>query len=450
MPLEEATHFLLRRAKISAPTDSEHDAAMKIAGELDGLPLALEQAGAFIEDMQSSPAEYLAYYKTEGEALRARTGESAEHASVTATFSLAFAQLPDSAKQLVRLSAFLAADAIPEELLAPAGAGGLDFHRALASAGKFCLLRRKADLRVVDIHRLVQEVVRDEMNISERQEWANHAVEAVNAQFPAPEFNNWWKCERLLPHARAVIDLIKASDLKSESAGRLLTEVGLYLKFRARHQEAENVCKLAIRVRKSVFGLTNAATAESICNLGELYRAQRRFREAKRMLRRALAIDRRIFGFEHWETATDLNNLALTHVMEGDYRGAEPMLRHSLRVRGETLGDDNWHTAQSRNNLGYVCIQLGLLDEAKVLLGRAYEFREDRMGPDHPDTAETVGNLALLSSRLGHQEEAISLFERALAIKTKTLGVDHPDTVFTRRNYNVILGLEAGPDFRSP
>jgi hypothetical protein len=45
--------------------------------EVAGLPLALDQAGAFIEETPSTLSEYLALYRAEGAALRARRGELA-------------------------------------------------------------------------------------------------------------------------------------------------------------------------------------------------------------------------------------------------------------------------------------------------------------------------------------------------------------------------------------
>ena len=66
MDVEEGSLFLLRRAKIvagAAPLEAAGEAdrtlAAEIHGEVGGLPLALDQAGAFIDETPSSLAEYL-------------------------------------------------------------------------------------------------------------------------------------------------------------------------------------------------------------------------------------------------------------------------------------------------------------------------------------------------------------------------------------------------------
>src|SRR5262249_51480882 len=96
MEAHEGALFLLRRARLIAPeatleaaSGTDRLAAIQISNEVDGLPLALDQAAAFIEEMPSTPAEYLNLYQTEGARLRTLRGAfAAEHPSVTVTFSL--------------------------------------------------------------------------------------------------------------------------------------------------------------------------------------------------------------------------------------------------------------------------------------------------------------------------------------------------------------------------
>lgn len=120
MPPAEGAQFLLQRAAYKTPTDTDCRLAEQISTLLGGLPLALDQAGAFIEETPSSLAEYLELYQKEGARLLAERGELApDHASVTVTFALAFEQVAardPAAADLLRLCAFLAPDAIPEEI----------------------------------------------------------------------------------------------------------------------------------------------------------------------------------------------------------------------------------------------------------------------------------------------------------------------------------------------
>ena len=70
MSIEEGALLLLRRAGVIGHNKALEDAreveralAETLAGELDGLPLAIDQAGAFIKEASSSLAEYLGLYR---------------------------------------------------------------------------------------------------------------------------------------------------------------------------------------------------------------------------------------------------------------------------------------------------------------------------------------------------------------------------------------------------
>ena len=134
MEPDQGALFLLRRAKVLAvekPLDTASDddltLAKSIAVDLGGLPLALDQAGAYIEEKQQTLAQYQRRYRRdEGKKLRARRGDLAgpnHPRSVTTTFSMAFqavsAENPAVA-DLLRLCAFLAPADIPEEFFTAA------------------------------------------------------------------------------------------------------------------------------------------------------------------------------------------------------------------------------------------------------------------------------------------------------------------------------------------
>ena len=58
----------------SSPLEAEQSVALQISQELGGLPLALDQAGAFIEETPSSLTEYLSLYRSERGKLLAERG----------------------------------------------------------------------------------------------------------------------------------------------------------------------------------------------------------------------------------------------------------------------------------------------------------------------------------------------------------------------------------------
>jgi cellulose biosynthesis protein BcsQ len=271
LEVKDGALFLLRRAKILAldaplylASIDDQTKAEAIVKELGGLPLALDQAGAFVLETPSSLTEYLTLYKQEGTKLLAQRGELSldNHPPVTVTFSIVFQQVEMKSKtaaDLIRACAFLAPDAIPEEIfteggkelggnLAPLASQPIDFLNALKEAGRFSLLDRNPETRTLNIHRLVQQVVKEAMNDETQRLWTERTVRAVNRAFPDVEFSTWPLCERLLPHAQACASLIEKWKLEFPEAARLLNKTGRYLYERARYNEAEPLLQQALTI----------------------------------------------------------------------------------------------------------------------------------------------------------------------------------------------------------
>jgi tetratricopeptide (TPR) repeat protein len=461
METEEGALFLLRRAKLIAPdapldaaSEADRRAARELTEEVAGLPLALGQAAAYIEETPSTPAKYLKLYRTEGAALRAQRGKLAtEHDSVTITFSLAFAQLEkanQAAADLVRVCAFLAPDAIPEEIfiqgakelgepLAQAAGNPLAWDAVVEAAGRYRLIHRNVANDTLNIHRLVQEVLKDGMDAPTRRVWAERVVQALNGVFPHTEFQYWPRCERLIPHAIAAGRLVEDFGLDSVAVARLLNQSGLYLDRRARYGEAEPLYQRALAIYEKALGLDHPSTATTLNNLTLHYDDQGRCAEAEPLCQRALAIREKALGPDHPDTATSLNSLAKLYFNQGRYGEAESLYQRALAIDEKALGPDHPDTATDLNNLAEIYRSQGRYGEAEPLYQRALAIDEKALGPDHPGTATDLNNLAVLYTGQGRYGEAEPLYQRTLVIKEKTLGPDHPWTALSVRNYALFL-----------
>jgi hypothetical protein len=171
--------------------------------------------------------------------------------------SFFFATLPEkhpAAADLLCLCAFLAPDAIPEEVLtagepslgpvlAAVAADPFQFNEAIRSLRAYSLIQRSAVEQTLSMHRLVQAVFQGRLSEAERRTWAERAVCAVNAAFPNVESDGmhemWPRCERLLTQALFVAQRIKQYHIVNVHAGRLLFQLGIYLRERGRYVEAE-------------------------------------------------------------------------------------------------------------------------------------------------------------------------------------------------------------------
>lgn len=452
MDPDSGAKFLVRRAKLDGLVHVDLAAARQLSEELGGLPLALDQAAAFIEETPSTFAEYLDIYRKEGKVLRARRGDqSPDHASVTVTFSLAIQRASPAAAALVRACSFLAPDAIPEMVftqaatrwgdpLASVASEPLAWLETIREAGRLGLIDRDPKDASLDVHRLLQEVVKDEMTEDIRRFWTDLAVAALNDVFPKPEvFANWPVCERLLAHSRNVAALTEAFGIQSPETACLLNDTAYYLWLRGQYAEGEPLYRRALEIREECLGPNDPDTAVTLNCLAALLADDNRRAEAEPLYRRSLDIRERVLGPDHAATAIVLNNLGELLRKQQQPDLAEPLLDRALAIREATLGPEHPATAITLNNLAAVYEDKGNYEKAEPLYRRSLQIRENALGLEHPSTALGLNNLALLLTRQSRRDEAEPLFRRALVIWEKTLGHNHPHTALCVTNFVTLL-----------
>jgi tetratricopeptide (TPR) repeat protein/transcriptional regulator with XRE-family HTH domain len=453
---EEGATLVLRRAKVLSrmatgqPLPAEAAAAVELVKALAGLPLALDQAGAYIEETGCRVADYLRHYTSQRKQLLSRRGStSGEHpASVATTLLLAVEQAErdhPAAADLLRVCAFLHPEAIPEELLStgashlgpilgPVAADPYQFDLALAALRRLSLVTRHPETRTLSVHRLVQAVLKDQMDGATVQLWSERVVRLVNAAFPAVEFATWSQCERCLPHALVCVP--RLSDLGSDTgeATELLYKAGRYLSQRGRYGEAEPLLTQAMAHGARQHHPDHPALIPLLTELADSFYYQGKFAQAEPLLYRALSLCEEHLGRSHLQTAETLDALAGVYRAQGKYAQAEPLYQRALTVNEQQLGPDHPKTAMALIHLAILYGEQGRYGEAEPLYHRALAVQEQQLGPDHPEIATTLNNLAYLHDRQGRYEEAEPLYQRALAIREQQLGPDHPDTTYVLNN----------------
>jgi tetratricopeptide (TPR) repeat protein len=451
LELSEGMQLLLRRAKVlgaEEPLDNlsatVRKAAQQLVQELDGLPLALDQAGAYIEETGCSLAEYLQLYQQRRLSLLKRQSNMASDYphTVASTWALSFekvAQANPAAAELLRLCAFLHPDAIPEEIitegveelgpvLGQVADDPLLLNDAVQVLRRYSLVKRDPETKQLNMHRLVQVVVKESLDKVAQRLWAERTVRAVNAAFPEVSFETWNRCERCLPHALTCAGLIEQNTFTIPAAARLLEEAGYYLTLRGLYRQAEPLLQQALTIREQRLGTEHPETATNLDHLASLYYLEGKYEKAEPFYQRTLAIREQQLGTEHPETATTLNELAWLYIDQGKYAQAEPLFQRALLIREQKLGSEHPETATTLNDMAVLYKAQSRYAQAEPLYLRALAIREQVLGSTHPDVAESLNNLAVLYKLQGKYAQAESLFLRALAINEEVLGPNHPYT----------------------
>ena len=152
---------------------------------------------------------------------------------------------------------------------------------AIAEILKYSLLRRYPAARTLEIHRLVQTVLKGGMDEATQRLWAERAVRAVGRAFPSPEFSNWSFCERLLSQAYACAALISQWGFEFPEAAELLSKYGIYLCGREQYIAAESIFQRVLVMEEKALGPEHPDVAGCLHSLAEVYRDQGQYVKAE-------------------------------------------------------------------------------------------------------------------------------------------------------------------------
>lgn len=465
MTPDEGALLLLRRAKVShmlelgeqmsqlATTQpTEYAAACELVSLMGGLPLALDQAGAYIEETGCGLADYVQRYKRQRTQLLARRGTlGGNHPhSVTATFRLARQRLEQEqplAADVLRVCALLHAEGIPQEIFV-VGASHLGLTQAtdpflldlaLAALRSFSLIQRQIETQTLSMHRLVQVVLQEEMGEQERIEWQQRVIHALNLLFPnithaAVPREAWKQCERLLPHA-----LTCATVLPDHAGDQALVEVLLkaadYLREIGQYTQAEPLYQRALTIGERILGDEHLLVATALNNLATIYKQQERYAEAEQLYQRAI----RIRGSNYRDFTSSLSNLAEIHKQQKKYEQAEELFQQALDIREQEFGPDDIETALATYHLAKFCYDQGKYKKAERLYRQALGICEQALGPEHLTVARPLRGLADLYAAQEKYAEAELYYRRTLAIRAQHLGQKHPETVQILHDFAMCL-----------
>ena len=447
-PRDESVAFLLKRTG-----QADEDAADTLAEELGDLPLALNQAAAYVEATTLSIQDYLETFREQQKELMEKGAESSDYPfSVATTWEMVFEQLEanPAAVELLNLCAFLAPDDVPLEViragaehlpeaLATAAADDLGWNDVLAALRRYSLVEVSGDR--LSLHRLVQTVVRARLDEDHNRTSAEAAVTILRRAFP-PDSNfpeTWPACARLAPHALAAAGHAEGLNVSPEVTAILLNKLGGYLRGRAELNAAHGTRVRALRIAEAAFGPDHQNVAVFVSDLGSVLQDKGDFSGAQAHFERALKIAEKVLSSNHPHLADYSNNLGLVLKLQGEMAGARENCERALKIYEANHGPDHPSVATSVSNIGGVLRDQGDLIGAREHFERALKIDETNYGPGHSKVAIDLNNLGTVLYNHGDLTGARALFERALKIDEATWGQDHPSVALRLINVGAVL-----------
>lgn len=452
--------------------DGEGDWTIHLLEELQYFPLAISQAGAYMQQTSTPGEEYLALLKRgqdrwnvlkESNFDRHRRREISN--SVLETLRISIERIRQEnmmAYRMLHVIAYLDSQNLSLELMAAICNHSTTPTKEDSETGEV----REAVLRLIqfsfigkyvtqrntqryEVHKLVQEATRYALSVfsplapdalssessndtnnmlhSDKQ-YSRIAVQTVSELFPVPNQDTWDECERYLLHAIRVGDWAELCE-KQVEVSRLLSRVSRFLHHRRRWREQEPIDQRALYLRREALGEENPETIESLESIAETHLDQGRFDEAEPLHLKILDMRRKILGEKHPDTIKSMEFLVGLYSAQGHFDKAEEISIQVLDLRREVLGDRHPDTIEGMVSVASRCHQQGHFEEAMKRMVQALDLQREVIGERHPDTIETMDCLARLHRARGHHDENKKISTRVLDLSREVLGEKHPDTI---------------------
>ncbi|WP_051720638.1 tetratricopeptide repeat protein [Streptomyces sp. NRRL F-2799] len=450
----------LIRLDVLAPDESLHlissiitrkgtrdlDGAAELCEELGHLPLAVEQAGAYIAQTPfTTPRTYLQLLAEHPAEMYEQAGATTPDGRTVArvwTITLDhIASRQPLAVDLLRILAWYAPEAIPASLATLPDGTPVQTNQALGLLTAYSMITPDPATGTLGVHRLVQALARtpDPTNPHRPPDLIDRARQSATANLDTALPRQWgdpatWpRWRTFLPHIDA---LTRHADPGTDTpvTARVLNEIGLYLEDQGLARRAIQTLRRAHTSSERTMGGDDPNTLTTRNNLADAYRAAGDPLRAITLHLQTLEDRIRVLGPDHPSTLTSRNNLANAYQAAGDPVRAVTLHLQTLEDRIRVLGPEHPDTLISRNNLANAYLDAGDFARGAALHEQNLDDRVRVLGPDHPDVLSSRNNLASAYVSARYPSRAIPLFEQILKDSARVLGPDHPSTLTSRNN----------------
>ncbi|QKD57710.2 Tetratricopeptide repeat-domain-containing protein [Fusarium oxysporum Fo47] len=377
MTMDEATTLLARTRGDSSTVEREAEVDALLE-ELQCLPLAISQAGAYMRRQGKTRWDMLKV----SDADRHRRPEVSNSVLETSRISTKRIRAEsEMSYQMLHVVAHVDSQDIPYELIAAVAdrcdndkadsvkqVTEIEVLEAIMRLKEFSFLslrQTEQGERRYEMHKLVQEALRYGLRVrgtmetipgealsieneSENSEayYPGTTLQIVDGLFPPSEPSSWARCEQYMKHAIRMGEWAEVSRMEVKAA-TLLQRVSYFLYDRGRWREREPVDSRAWVLRRKVLGEKHPDTIRSLADLATTYRQRGRYDEAERFKDEVLDLRRELLGEKHPDTIRSMAELATTYHAQGRYDEALQLHQTALDLRHHVLGENHPDTMQS-------------------------------------------------------------------------------------------------------
>ncbi|KAK7007355.1 FabD/lysophospholipase-like protein [Favolaschia claudopus] len=473
MEPDDASNLLLKLAGRKAVEDNKKELAIAIVKELHCVPLAVSQAGGYI-NARGDLKSYLQLYQSSCHELLQQTdiqGQNQNNMAVYATWKLNYNKLSSSAKLLLQIFSCLHHQGISKEIFEKASLSELEMddydfqvqvYEVLAQLGgsnqTWDALFFNDIVGELQAYSLVEQNWHDQSFSVHPvvQQWSNHTIKqtmdfmqtcvlSIIAMSCGENMKDFKYIRRMLHHTTRLSPIFRKpvdsriSVLLAYIAGwqgrwndaqalycahnkqkRLLAEKNLdtltsmnHLASTHRSQDENNnidaLHVIGLSGRKTLLGEEHPNTLNNMHWPVYTYSHQSHWSDAEARQVMVLERRKRLLGAEHPDTLTSMHYLAWTYSSQGRWSDAEALQVTVLERRKRVLGEKHADTLASMHSLAWTYESQERWSDAEALHITVLETNKQILGDNHPNTLTSMNNLADVFEHQGRDFEADAL-----------------------------------------
>jgi len=452
---DESIALLRRRLPQISQTDAD-----RLADRLGDLPLALEQAAAWQVATAMTAREYLDLLDQQIGVLMSEEKPLDYPRPVGEAWGIAFQQLTErapAALQMLELCAFMGSEPISVRLLRtarliasqlpqPLGAAVADeipLHRAIRDIDRYGLAKIDPARPSIQVHRLVQAVLRDRMTIAERETYLAgvHALLAAANPADPDDEQNWARQAELSPH----IVPAKLVEGSSSDVRRVVLDQVRYRWVQGDFAGSQELAELAVEHWRRVLGQDDQYTLQAGRLLAIAERSLGNIARGRELNEQLYEQAKISLGPEHEHTLSIGNSRGADLRLIGHWREALELDERLFLLHKQVYGLDDRNTFRAANNLAVDYRLLGQFELALEVDKDNERRLEAVLGKEHPDLLRTKSNLSRDYYGLGDYTRALEIQRQSLPIHRRVLGDDHYEVLKATRIHVATLRKTGSP-----
>lgn len=489
---EEAIEFLLKRSRLEDKYGAE-----ELAYELGYLPLALEQAASYIINKGKTISSYLELLKRYQIKLFEKSSKLLSYEqNVATTWNISFENIRDKmpeAQSLLNILAFLYPSDIPVDLfiknikiIPQVLKDELMFDNIIEEFLKYSLI--SINNNNISIHRLVQSVIRSQLDEEEQKRWINLAFNILDKEliFDIEDKIQRSRVSKIISHVQEVLKYLYHYKIISNDTIKFVRRLNIYFYECGMHNDSLKCLEEMLDKSENLYGIYEENIIMLKKDISETYIILSKCDISIKYLKEALIIEKNrndnrgsnieiallaglakaYEGLDEIKSSLDYINKAYElskiqiykddeQILKIKFSLAQILYRHGEIMKSFNIFEDILSTKCIERLLPKQQFSYILADYAFVLgdntendkekkksinlIEKALKIDKEIYEKNHPKVIRDLNNYGYLLDKFGKFEEAEIKFKEAISIKQNISEYNYSETGILLSNYGMNL-----------